>query len=73
MDILVFRLYAPLASWGDVAVGEYRPSHAYPGRSALLGLIAAALGVDRGDEQRHRQLDDELAFAVAVFAEGSLL
>ncbi|MDZ4782766.1 MAG: type I-E CRISPR-associated protein Cas5/CasD [Planctomycetia bacterium] len=73
MDVLLFRLYAPLASWGDVAVGEYRPSHAYPGRSALLGLIAAALGFDRADEPRHQQLDDALTFAVAVYAEGSLL
>jgi CRISPR system Cascade subunit CasD len=73
VDFLLFRLYAPLASWGDVAVGEYRPSHAYPGRSALLGLIAAALGVDRADEQRHRQLDEAVAFAVAVYAEGALL
>lgn len=73
MDVLLFRLYAPLVSWGDVAVGEYRPSHAYPGRSALLGLIAAALGVDRADERRQRQLDDALAFSVAVYSEGSLL
>lgn len=73
MQFLLFRLYAPLASWGDVAVGEFRPSVGYPGRSALLGLIAAALGVDRSDEDRHRQLDEGLAFAVAVYTEGALL
>jgi CRISPR system Cascade subunit CasD len=66
-------LYAPLASWGDVAVGEFRPSLGYPGRSALLGLIAAARGVDRDDENGHRQLNDGLAFAVAVYSEGTLL
>jgi CRISPR system Cascade subunit CasD len=73
MEILLFRLYAPLASWGDVAVGEFRPSHGYPSRSALLGLIAAALGVDRGNDTRHEQLNDALAFAIAVYADGSLL
>jgi CRISPR system Cascade subunit CasD len=73
MNILLFRLYAPLASWGDVAVGEFRPSLGYPGRSSLLGLIGAALGIDRGDEARHRTLDDGLAFAVAVYSEGTLL
>lgn len=73
MDILLFRLYAPMASWGDVAVGEFRPSHAYPGRSAMLGLIAAALGVERADEEGHRRLNNALAFAIAVYAEGSLL
>ena len=73
MNLLLFRLYAPLASWGEVAVGEYRPSHSYPGRSSLLGLIAAALGVDRADEDRHQRLDNALAFAVAVYSEGTLL
>ena len=73
MKLLLFRLYAPLTSWGDVAVGEFRPSHGYPGRSAILGLIGAALGVARDDEARHSQLNDALAIAVAVYAEGSLL
>ncbi len=73
MKFLLLRLYAPLASWGDVAVGEFRPSHGYPGRSALLGLIGAALGIERSDEDGHRRLDEALAFAVAVYREGALL
>lgn len=73
MEFLLFRLYAPLASWGDVAVGEFRPTLGCPGRSALLGLIGAALGVDRDDEARHRHLDTALTFAIAVYAEGTLL
>jgi CRISPR system Cascade subunit CasD len=73
MKFLLFRLYAPLASWGDVAVGEFRPTHGYPGRSALLGLIGAALGVDRSDEEGHHRLDAALAFAVAIYGEGALL
>jgi len=43
MDFLVFQLQAPLASWGDTAVGEYRGSYEYPGESALLGLLAAVI------------------------------
>ena len=52
MDYLLFTLMAPLASFGDVAVGERRPSFERPGRSAVMGLVAAALGItrDRGDE-----------------------
>jgi CRISPR system Cascade subunit CasD len=73
MKFLLFRLYAPLASWGDVAVGEFRPSLGYPGRSALLGLIGAALGIERSSEDGHRRLDGALAFAVAVYSEGALL
>ncbi|MCS6944993.1 MAG: type I-E CRISPR-associated protein Cas5/CasD [Sutterellaceae bacterium] len=73
MNFLLFRLYAPLVSWGDVAVGEFRPTHGYPSRSALLGLIGAALGIERSDEDGHRELDEALAFAVAVYSEGALL
>jgi CRISPR system Cascade subunit CasD len=73
MKFLLFRLYAPLASWGDVAVGEFRPSYGYPGRSALLGLIGAALGVDRRDEEGHISLYRALVFAVAIYTEGALL
>ncbi|WP_295540003.1 CRISPR-associated protein Cas5, partial [Thiolapillus sp.] len=49
-DYLVFQLYAPLASWGGQAVGQERPSDDHPGRSALLGLLAAALGIRREEE-----------------------
>ncbi len=73
MQTLVFQLLAPLASWGDVAVGEYRGSHDYPGESALLGLLAAALGVRRDDEPAHAALRDGLGFAVGVLSSGSLL
>lgn len=73
MDFLAFRLYAPLASWGDVAVGEHRPSQNYPGRSAVLGLLAAALGIRRDEEARLAALSDAFGVAVAVYASGSLL
>ena len=32
---LVFQLYGPLASWGDIAVGETRPSTPIPSKSAI--------------------------------------
>lgn len=48
-DYLVFQLYGPLASWGDIAVGETRPSALTPTKSAILGLIAAALRLKRPD------------------------
>ena len=31
----------------SLAVGEYRGSHGYPGESALVGLLGAALGLRR--------------------------
>jgi len=73
MQFLVFPIYAPLASWGDVAVGEYRPTFGYPTRSAVLGIVASALGITRQDEAEHAELARELGVAVAVYGEGSLL
>ena len=55
-DFLVFQLYGVLAAWGDIAVGEYRPSLGHPTKSAVTGLLGAALGVDRSDESQHQQL-----------------
>lgn len=73
MDYLVFQLTAPLAAWGDVAVGEYRGSREHPGVSALIGLLGAALGVRREDEAAHLALRDGYLFAVGVVAAGQLL
>ena len=70
---LVFQLCAPLAAWGDVAVGEYRGSREYPGASALIGLLGAALGVRREDETAHAALRDGYRFAIGVVAAGDLL
>lgn len=73
MPLLVFQLQAPLSSWGDSAVGEYRPSHDYPGVSALVGLLGAALGLRREDESAHAALRDRYGYAVAVQSPGKLL
>ncbi len=54
---LVFTLFAPLAAHGEIAVGERRMSWRRPGRSAILGLLAAALGKTRDDEAAHQALD----------------
>lgn len=73
MAFLVFQLRAPLASWGDPAVGEYRGSHGYPGESALVGLLGAALGLRREDEAAHAALARGYGFAVGVQTTGKLL
>jgi CRISPR system Cascade subunit CasD len=70
MKFLLFRLYGPLASWGEIAVGESRHSAIYPGKSALLGLMAAALGIRRDEEQRQAALAAGYRFAVKVISAG---
>jgi CRISPR system Cascade subunit CasD len=73
MEYLVFRLYGPLASWGEIAVGKSRHSAVYPSKSALLGLLAAALGIRRSDEERQAALAVGYQFAVKVMSDGWLL
>jgi CRISPR system Cascade subunit CasD len=70
-DYLLFRLYGPLAAWGDIAVGEYRPSFAHPGKSAIIGLLAAALGIRR-DKEEQKSLAESCSFAVRVDSMGVL-
>lgn len=72
-DYLVFHLYGPMAAWGDIAVGEYRPSFAHPSKSALVGLLAAALGIRRDEEARQNALAAACSYAVRVDAMGTLL
>jgi len=67
-SFLVFRLYAPLASWGAPAVGEQRPTAPYPSRSAVLGLVAGALGLVRGHP---RQADLRRSYGFAWRLDGS--
>lgn len=70
---LVFQLYGPMASWGDVAVGESRVSSTLPSRSALLGLLAAASGWKRDEEARHRDLATSVRFGVLTLSTGHFL
>ncbi|MFC3284070.1 type I-E CRISPR-associated protein Cas5/CasD [Litchfieldella rifensis] len=73
MDYLVFRLYAPLASWGEAAVGETRPTATYPGRAAILGLLGAALGIKRDDDTGQQMLNDSVRVAVKQRSPGTLM
>ena len=70
MRFLVFTLYAPMGSFGEIAVGERRMSWARPGRSSILGLVAAAQGIEREDEEAHQQLESGLYCAVGTNAPG---
>ncbi|MCV6612123.1 MAG: type I-E CRISPR-associated protein Cas5/CasD [Amphritea sp.] len=73
MDYLVFRLYGPLASWGEIAVGESRHTAAYPSKSALIGLLGAALGIRRDQDEAQVTLAQGYLFACNVLAPGSLM
>lgn len=72
-EYLVFTLYGPMASWGEIAMGEARNSTMYPTRSALIGLLGAACGVDRGDAAAQSALRDGYRFGLRVDAFGEPL
>ena len=67
---LVFTLSATLAAMGELAGHERRGTLTWPGRSAILGLLGAALGVERDGDFATL---DALGVAVAIFDDGALL
>lgn len=73
MDYLLFRLYGPMASWGEIAIGETRHTASYPGKSAIIGLMAAALGIKRSETEKQKQIQQGYRIAVEVFSWGTLL
>lgn len=71
--MVLFTLWAPLAAMGDVAVGERRAAFDRPARSAVMGLLAGALGLTREDDDAHVALDAGYALALQVLSPGRLL
>lgn len=71
--LLMFTLQAPIAAMGDLAVGERRYGADRPAKSAVLGLLAAALGIDRSDEPAHAALATDFGYAVRSVTGSSTL
>jgi CRISPR system Cascade subunit CasD len=69
----VFLLHAPLAAMGGVAVGERRAGFDRPGKSAIIGLVAAALGLDRSDEAAQMALGGGYSLGLGEIKSGRLL
>lgn len=70
MHTLLLKLSGPLQSWGSGSKYRFRDTDLIPTKSGVLGMIASALGRQRGEK-----LDDlaALSFAVRVDQPGSLL
>ena len=73
MRFLLFQIYAPIVSWGEIAVGGERQSSRHPSKSAIIGLIAAALGIKREEEELLNSLSDNLGIAVQLHSGGQIL
>ncbi len=70
MSTLLLRLAAPLQSWGVDAKFDRRGTGRVPSKSAVIGLVAAALG-----RRRNESIEDlqSLSFGVRVDQEGVLV
>lgn len=63
-DYLILKLQGPMQAWGGHTFEDRRPSHDFPTRSGLLGLLAACLGLDRHDFSGLSALDKSVVFGV---------
>ncbi|MFE2578902.1 type I-E CRISPR-associated protein Cas5/CasD [Streptomyces sp. NPDC059378] len=50
-SVLVLRLAGPLQSWGASSRFTRRTTESAPTKSGVIGLLAAAAGIERGDDQ----------------------
>lgn len=72
--VLTLFLDGPLQSWGYQSRFDRRTSLSYPTRSGVLGLICAALGVDRRDRSgRLDRLEKALSICVYAFGRPSMI
>lgn len=66
MPALAFYIDAPMQSWGASSKFQYRETNRFPTKSAVVGLIAGALGIDKHQTNESEQLRPitELQFTV---------
>lgn len=68
MNGFILHLQGPMMSFGDTGFGQLRPAGEFPSRSVVLGIVAAALGLERGSSRLldlHREIRVHVATAIA--------
>lgn len=71
MTTLLIRLAGPMQSWGTTSRFDQRDTGKEPSKSGVIGLLAAAMGIDRDNWQRIELLT-RLKLAVRHDRPGSL-
>jgi CRISPR system Cascade subunit CasD len=69
MAVLILRLAAPLQSWGSGSKFNSRLTEREPTKSGVIGMIAAALGIRRWEDEKLKTLT-KLKFGIKVIREG---
>lgn len=70
MSVLALRLAGPLQSWGASSRFTRRTTESAPTKSGVVGLLAAARGIERGDDARLAPLA-ALRFGVRIDQPGT--
>ncbi len=73
MATLLLRLAAPLQAWGSDSKFNIRLTEREPTKSGVVGMIAAAMGIQRNDDPSKLEPLNALRFGVRVEKEGKLL
>lgn len=71
MKTILLRFSGPLQSWGTSSHFESRHTDLYPSKSAVIGMIAAAFGYRRSEDDKIGRLN-RLHFAVRADQEGTI-
>ena len=70
---LLLRLSSPLIAFGGETIDNFGVIRDFPALSMVTGLIANALGWDRGDDALHNRLQERLRLGTRLEAPGSRL
>ena len=73
MATLLLRLAAPLQAWGSDSKFNIRNTEREPTKSGVIGMIAAAMGIQRNDPPELLEPLAKLKFGIRVDREGKLL
>lgn len=72
MNGFLLHLNGPMMSFADTGFGQIRDTGLFPSRSAVLGVVAAALGIERGSPEL-RDLHAGTKVHVGAYRTGSTL
>lgn len=70
---LLIRLQAPLIAFGGETIDNFGVIRDFPALSMVTGLMANALGWDRGDDTLHNRLQERMVMGARLDADGERL
>lgn len=72
LKTILLKFSGPLQSWGTNSHFETRYTDTYPSKSAVIGMIAAGLGLSRNDNDGIARLNN-LSYAVRIDQPGQMM